>query len=76
MNVFQISDCNVRTADLSECRTDSKASRNIMYSIMVHSYLMRGKTNVTLQTLNAAIVADCNKLSTEGVQVGGEAFCA
>ncbi|CAE7298093.1 unnamed protein product, partial [Symbiodinium sp. KB8] len=63
-----------RTADLGKCRTDSKASRNIMYSLLVQSYLMRGKTNVTLQTLNSAIVADFNKLSQEGVQVGDEVY--
>ena len=64
-----------RTADLGKCRTDSKASRNIMYSLLVQSYLMRGKTNVTLQTLNSAIVVDFTKLSQEGVQVGGEVLC-
>ncbi|CAE7323649.1 L96, partial [Symbiodinium microadriaticum] len=63
-----------RTADLGKCRTDSKASRNIMYSLLVQSYLMRGKTNVTLQTLNSAIVVDFTKLSQEGVQVGGEVY--
>ncbi|CAE7673764.1 unnamed protein product, partial [Symbiodinium necroappetens] len=63
-----------RTADLGKCRTDSKASRNIMYSLLVQSYLTRGKTNVTLQTLNSAIVVDFNKLSQEGVQVGDEVY--
>ena len=61
-----------RTPDLSECRTDSKASRYIMYSLLVQNYLIRAKTNVTLQTLNSAIVADFNKLSQEGLQVGDE----
>lgn len=61
-----------RTPDLSECRTDSKASRYIMYSLLVQSYLIQNKTNITLQTLNSAIVADFNKLSTEGLLVGEE----
>ena len=51
---------------------DSKASRYIMYSLLVQNYLIRAKTNVTLQTLNSAIVADFNKLSQEGLQVGDE----
>ena len=45
-----------------------------MYSLLVQSYLVRNKTNITLQTLNEAIVADLNKLSTQGVQVGDEAL--
>ena len=52
----------------------SKASRNIMYSCMVHSYLVRDKINLTLQSLNEAVMADLNKLSTQGVQVGDEAL--
>ncbi|CAE7751229.1 unnamed protein product [Symbiodinium sp. CCMP2592] len=62
------------TPDLSECRTDSKASRYIMYSLLVQNYLIRAKTNVTLQTLNAAIVDDFNKLSQEGLQMGDEVY--
>ncbi|CAE7709926.1 unnamed protein product [Symbiodinium sp. CCMP2592] len=62
------------TPDLSECRTDSKASRYIMYSLLVQSYLIQSKTNITLQTLNSAIVADFNKLSAEGLLVGKEVY--
>ena len=43
-----------------------------MYSLLVQSYLIQNKTNITLQTLNSAIVADFNKLSTEGLLVGEE----
>ena len=43
-----------------------------MYSLLVQNYLIRAKTNVTLQTLNSAVVADFNKLSQEGLQVGDE----
>ena len=43
-----------------------------MYSLLVQSYLIQNKTNITLQTLNPAIVADFNKLSTEGLLVGEE----
>lgn len=45
-----------------------------MYSLLVQSYLIRDKTNITLQTLNSAIVDDFNKLGTEGLQVGEEAL--
>ena len=65
---------HARMFDLSPCRTNSKASRYIMYSLPVDKYAFDGNhINLTLQFMMAEIVSDLNKLATEGLKIGDEA---
>ncbi|CAE7258137.1 unnamed protein product, partial [Symbiodinium necroappetens] len=73
-SIFSFGSTLTRTPDLSKCRTGSKASRYIMYSLPVKSYMMHEKTNVSLQALNKAIVDDLKLLSTRGVSLGSEVY--
>ena len=62
--------------DLSPCRTNSKASRYVLYSLPVKSYWFDDDhTNLTLQSLLQTIVDDLNMLATRGVEINGEAAC-
>ena len=55
-------------ADLSRCRTDSKASRHIICCVPVTSYAFdQQHVNVTLQMLLDVVVEDIHGLSTVGV---------
>ena len=56
-----------RTPDLSLYRTDAKASRYIIYSLLASRYFIQGKTNLTLQALNAMVVQDLNCLMRDGL---------
>ncbi|CAE7833162.1 unnamed protein product [Symbiodinium sp. CCMP2592] len=49
------------TPDLSVFREHSKASRYMIYSLLASRYFVNGKTNETLQHLNAAVVKDINE---------------
>ena len=56
-------------ADLSPCRGDSKASRNPMFSIPTDAYCFDEQhTNITLQTVLGAVVADLNVLAELGLK--------
>ncbi|CAE7240881.1 unnamed protein product [Symbiodinium sp. CCMP2592] len=46
------------TPDLSVFREHSKASRYMIYSLLASRYFVNGKTNETLQNLNAAVVKE------------------
>ena len=61
----------LRMPDLCPFRSNSKASRNIMFSVPEDRYFVEstdaGKINHTLQALWATMVEDLNKLSDEGI---------
>ena len=67
----------VRMFDICPCRTNSKASRFLMYSLPVHTYWFDdaapGHVNLTLQALMDIIVADLNKLALSGLEHDGQA---
>ena len=64
----------IRMFDLSPCRTNSRASRYLMYSLPVKQYCFDGyHTNVTLQCMLEEIVADLNQMSSSGLKIDGEA---
>ena len=54
--------------DLSLCRTDSKASRNIVFCVPVSAYAFDSRhLNLTLQMLLEAVVEDLKTLGQVGV---------
>ena len=54
--------------DLSLLRTDSRASRCVMFSMPTSKYHMNGKVNETLQKLYTVMTADLNDMATRGVR--------
>ena len=65
----------LRTPDLSVFREHSKASRYMIYSLLASRYLVNGKTNETLQHLNAAVVKDINEVMQKGIQCSSGDSC-
>ena len=58
----------LRMSDVSPCRTDSQASRQIVFCLPVSAYALdEGHVNWTLQLLLEAMVDDLKALSTTGV---------
>ena len=49
-------------------REHSKASRYMIYSLLASRYFVNGKTNETLQHLNAAVAKDINEVMQKGIQ--------
>ena len=65
----------LRMFDLSPFRTNSRASRYILYSLPVSQYCFDDEhINITLQSILQEIVTDLNVLSTSGLEVDGEAW--
>ena len=68
----------LRMFDLSPFRTNSRASRYILYSLPVSHYCFDDEEdqhiNITLQSILQEIVTDLNGLSTSGLEVDGEAM--
>ena len=63
----------LRLLDLCPFRSNSKSSRNLIFSVPVSTYYMDDDhNNVTLQMMLAAVVRDLNELSTSGLDVDGE----
>ncbi|CAE7194098.1 unnamed protein product [Symbiodinium sp. CCMP2592] len=63
------------TADLSIFREHSKASRYMIYSLLASKYWIQGKTNETLQQLNAAVANDINGVMQKGIETtSGETY--
>ena len=61
-------------SDLTPCRGDSKASRNVAFCIPVEAYTFdENHVNVTLQSVLAAVVADLNLLAEQGLSLPNNA---
>lgn len=60
--------------DLLGCKmkTDSKASRNLVFALPVERYLVEPPENFTLQAMFGALVQDLNKLASDGIIVDGK----
>ena len=58
----------LRTPDLSKFRSDSKASRYVIYSVPTQLYWVDGATNMTLQAMNRATVNDIQKMVHDGLE--------
>ena len=59
--------------DLSPVRTNSRASRNLIFSIPVQDYCFDiNHINVTLQSMLDVVVNDLNVLSTSGLKFAAE----
>ena len=60
--------------DLSPYRTNSKASRYLMYSLPTYAYCFEepDHINVTLQAILQLLVDDLNQLATSGLHIGDE----
>ena len=75
MWLLRSSSVSVRTPDLSTARTDSKASRYLVYTLPTSAYYLQGKVNVTLQGLNKALVRDLTSLATTGIETDDGVSC-
>ena len=65
----------LRLFDLSPVRSNSRASRHLMYCLPVSSYWFDSEhTNVTLHSILKAVVDDLNALASLGVRVGDTVF--
>ena len=63
----------LRLLDLCPFRSNSKSSRNLIFSVPVSTYYIdNDHNNVTLQMMLAAVVRDLNELSTSGLDVDGK----
>ena len=63
-----------RMFDISPFRTNSKASRYLLYSLPVKQYWFGEEhVNLSLQSLMEAVVKDLNDLATSGLEVDGKA---
>ena len=58
---------------MSPCRTNSKASRNLIFCLPSKTYCFDANhVNITLQSLLAIVVEDLNRLSSVGLKLDGE----
>ena len=58
---------------MSPCRTNSRASRNLIFCLPSHVYCFdEAHVNISLQSLLGTVVEDLNRLSSVGLHLEGE----